>query len=572
MSFSYLQLKDIRNALTYIYKALRVFPDDEMARNFLKEMIKEYKKVNKFDQEFNAIRDMEFNESGRFGTLEYEDNGITSLDQIDSLELTRFIAYRLRLNDNSIEDISIFDGFTGLYYLELKNNNVSSIASFRNLPSLKELKLANNKLESLEGIENLPNLTVLDISGNQIDEMSLLLNQTNLRALDLNDNNLKKIEGIEKSVKIYNLDLADNQIEKIEGLDNLGNLQNLDLSNNRIKKIEGIIIKPKLSFVNLSDNQICETDGLKHFTEVKSLNLSNNQITSLKDFTQMRNLKYLNLSGNKLETIDNLENLTNLSSLNLENNPNLPDFFAVKYKDVKAISNLRKYSGKSNEQLQEVDRKEKERLAEEKIQRKERYVKQREDRKRMREQGGFVTDTDVTSRYGLDHDLQERFVAILKIDEPGRCLYCKAKLLDKVSYAKHCGFAIADLIDETQKKLPTSAKDKDNYTERKVTEQVTNRRLDAWDRPGYTTVTRTIKHYSSMFVGRFEQQKFPRLQGYLCEDCGREFIRKTRRHFKHLQRRWLKKDHFAHRIQRAMKRCHENYMKAFESMLEKRGF
>jgi len=40
----------------------------------------------------------------------------------------------------------------------------------------------------------------------------------------------------------------------------------------------------------------------------------------------------------------------------------------------------------------------------------------------------------------------------------------------------------------------------------------------------------------------------------------------------HLQRRGFKEKHFVDKIQGALRNCHENYMKLYESMIAKRGY
>ena len=62
------------------------------------------------------------------------------------------------------------------------------------------------------------------------------------------------------------------------------------------------------------------------------------------------------------------------------------------------------------------------------------------------------------------------------------------------------------------------------------------------------------------------------MQGTICNKCSNDFIKKASRYFMHLQRRGFKEKHFVDKIQGALRNCHENYMKLYESMIAKRGY
>jgi len=589
LSYSYFQLDDIHNSIMYIFKARKINSEQNEVKELYKSLLEEYKKSIKTKQEFDAIRDIEISEYGN-GTLIIINKGLVSLNQIKSLEYTRLILYRLKIGENKIEEISCLDDFPGLRYLELNDNNITRISGLKTTPKLIELKLSDNKISNIEGLENLDNLEILNLSSNQIVKIGGLVNLSKLRRLELDDNQIKLIEGLDNLGAVYSLDLADNQIENTKGLENLPKLEKLDLSNNRINKIEGLekltnlndlnlanncisIIEGlenlrNLESLNLSNNQIEKIDGLEILGALKRLNLTSNQITSMKNFGKMSNLKRLYLRNNNLTTIDNLELITNLEYLDLRNNPGLPDFIAVSYDGIKEISKLKKYCGMSNEQLQEIEMKEK--------QLKETIRKQKKEIEKQRIEGRkieFVNEahsgSEITSNYSLKHNLRERYKALMKQSELGICFYCQDKIINNTNFATKCASAINQLIYDID--LPLLAKDRNNYTERKIVERVTNRRMDAYDRPGYSTRTRVIKDYSQTSVGFFRQEHFPRLQGVVCGKCSDEFVKKATKYFKRLQRHRYKKKDFTDTIQKSMKKCHENYMKLLESFIEKRG-
>ncbi|MHA1592069.1 MAG: leucine-rich repeat domain-containing protein [Candidatus Heimdallarchaeaceae archaeon] len=612
LSYSYFHLKDIRNALTYIFKALRLYPDVVEAKELKKSILKEYKKKNKFNQKFNAIRDMEVSELG-FGTLDYEDKGLISLQQIDSLELTRLVMYRLKLSENTIEDISSLDGFTGLYYLELDDNNIKNITGLRQSLILQELKLSNNKIRRIEGLENIGKLRTLDLSRNQLDNMTGLANLIDLRILRLADNQIKKIESINNSSQIFTMNLSDNQIEEIEGIDNLQKLEELNLERNQIRKInsidkikglkrlylslnqiekiEGLEHNINLRILKLDNNSISKIEGLEKLTSLKLLSLANNQIknieglafpqnleslylgnngiTSMKGICKMKKLKMLSLRNNQISTIDNLDLLENLQYLNLQDNPNLPEYFAKYYNNPEKIAKLREYCGMSNEKLHEISKikleKEKQRVI-------KKEMRDKVHKKQAREKQLASEESRFRSYYDTKNNFPKRIEELMKLTQSERCLYCNSKVPEDGNNETTCSNAISHLIYETNDSLPLVGKDRNNYIETKEYVEVSNRRMDAWDRPGTTTVERVTKHYSTEGVGRFSTTLLPTLKGVVCKECSNDFIRKATRILKRLQRRRFKKKHFTDTIWKSMRRCHEDYMKLFESFIEKRGF
>ena len=239
--------------------------------------------------------------------------------------------------------------------------------------------------------------------------------------------------------------------------------------------------------------------------------------------------------------IDNLEKLPNLQYLNLKGNPNLPEYFATDYKDAKAIANLRQFSGLSNEELRlrsdEIIQRKEARKAIEIKEKEEKMKKEAVERQQRIEREAYFGGSIITSTYGGKLKILERQQSLLKSGIENQCFYCKKSIQTKDDFSAHCAFTINELATEMIRKLPRVAKDRDNYTERKVTQEVTNRRMDIYDRPGTTFVTKTIREYKETRIQSLNMDHFPKLQGIVCKDCGSDFIRKAARCFNRLKRK-----------------------------------
>lgn len=370
------------------------------------------------------------------------------------------------------------------------------------------------------------------------------------------------------------LNLANNNIEKISGLDNHIKLSNLDLSGNQIKKIEGLESLKQLEKLNLSNNQIIKIVGLSDLYKLEYLNLAGNQITSLKELTQMKSLKELDLRNNKLRDIGNFELLINLTSVDLSNNPDLRPFLATHYY-YDAIVKLKQYSLMTDEQLREIERKideaEAVKIKAIKQEKRKQFYKDLDELKEKTKREGYF-GSRFTSNYGSKHNLRKRLEALLKLNESGCCLYCTASLPDDENFVKECAKAISKLIEDTRKTIPIMAKSKEPFMETRSTANISNRRMDAYGSSGSSNVTTRTKHYSETSVGPFFNDHFPKLEGVVCKKCSDELIKKSTSLFKRLQRRRYKRKHFAHIIQKEMKSCHEDYMKLYETFIEKRGY
>ncbi len=447
----------------------------------------------------------------------------------------------------------IIDSYYKNYEEAMKKQKLIAKVYFKNV--LGDC-LVRNSLELEESeIDSIENIIFFDVV------------KQDLKELKLRNNKISEISGLNDSPDLVLLDLSDNNIIKINGLSNQINLKELHLANNQIKKIEGLDNLKQLKTLDLSGNQVSNLGGLASLSELEHLNLSNNKITSLKDLEKIEALKHLDLSNNKLSTLDNLEKLPRLEILNLKRNPNLPKFFDDYYKNSEEIAKIRKYSGLSFVKLLEASKQE---IQDRTKEREEQRVQRATEIRKSIERDGFE-GSEVTSNYGSIHKLRERLDALLKLNESGSCLYCCASLPSNVNFADKCALALNQVIVETDTSLPMKAKDRDNYTDKTTgSMEFTRISSDAYARIGPTL--RTKREYKSKSGSHFWKEYFPKLQGIVCQECSDKFVKRATTILKRLQRRRFKEKHFADHIQKAMKKCHEEYMKLYESMIAKRGF
>ncbi len=110
--------------------------------------------------------------------LEMAQCGITGIDKLDADKLTV-----LKLNGNSIEDISFLSGSDNLIMVDISDNNISDILPLVNNENLEVLSMGNNNISSIKPIENMKNLNSINISSNEIEDFAVIKSCTKLNNL-----------------------------------------------------------------------------------------------------------------------------------------------------------------------------------------------------------------------------------------------------------------------------------------------------------------------------------------------------------------------------------------------------
>lgn len=229
-----------------------------------------------------------------------------------SQETKQAIKY-LYFNNNNIEDVSVLEDFSNLYFVRLETNKLTSCKGLENKSSLRYLYLNNNLL----GINE------TEIPNEEADSISFLKNNTALYRLDLSKNsNLKQISYLKNITGLKHFLLTnDENIETaciVELKDILAKCELLDMPS---KYYLGLDNSPKMNLSNLSltDEDIML---LKNNTIIESLNLSNNTALSNEKLQEVlstcTNMKAINLSGvSNLESIEFIKFMPNLITLDI---------------------------------------------------------------------------------------------------------------------------------------------------------------------------------------------------------------------------------------------------------------
>ena len=229
-----------------------------------------------------------------------------------SQETKQAIKY-LYFNNNNIEDVSVLEDFSNLYFVRLETNKLTSCKGLENKSSLRYLYLNNNLL----GINE------TEIPNEEADSISFLKNNTALYRLDLSNNSnlkqisyLKNITGLKHFLLTNDENIGSSCIVELKDI--LGKCELLDMPS---KYYLGLDNSPKMNLSNLSltDEDIML---LKNNTIIESLNLSNNKDLSNEKLQEVlstcTNMKAINLSGvSNLESIEFIKFMPNLITLDI---------------------------------------------------------------------------------------------------------------------------------------------------------------------------------------------------------------------------------------------------------------
>ncbi|OUS42829.1 protein phosphatase 1 [Ostreococcus tauri] len=187
--------------------------------------------------------------------------------------------------------------FQGMKQIKLDNNSLHDVSALGNLPCLTKLELRNNRINTVFGrFGFFAKLEFLDLSGNYISSLSVLSLGccSNLRTLLLCDNFLTRLDGITqlKSLRVLKADknklnridsstfvgcdalrllsLRKNAFRTLKHLSKLVSVRELRLDGNRVDDIEEIswlAWLPRLRILSLGGNKIAsECDRYVEFT------------------------------------------------------------------------------------------------------------------------------------------------------------------------------------------------------------------------------------------------------------------------------------------------------------------
>ena len=159
-------------------------------------------------------------------------NNITEITSIEKLNKLN----RLDLSNNKIKNIDALEN-SPIYKLYLDDNEIQDISVLSTCNNLIELQLSKNKISDISSLSVLHNLGYLTLDNNEISDISPLTELQNLRSLYLNNNNISDISCIGNYRILERIDISNNKISDISVFENR-RLQELAINNNPITNID----------------------------------------------------------------------------------------------------------------------------------------------------------------------------------------------------------------------------------------------------------------------------------------------------------------------------------------------
>ena len=253
--------------------------------------------------------------------LEFATN-LTSLNLGGELSGWGAGGVRLRLDSNTISDISPLSHLTKLTSLNLSGNDISDFSPLSNLTNLTTLTLINTTISNLLPLTNLTSLTDLNLAGNDLSnsDFSPLTSLTSLTRLELLVTKISDVSKLSSLANLTSLDLSYNSISDISVLSGLTKLTSLNISWNSISDISVLSGLTKLTNLVLSGNSISDISTLSSLTKLIWLTIGNNSISDISQLSGLTNLTGLNLWYNSISDISALAGLTKLTSLTIDSN------------------------------------------------------------------------------------------------------------------------------------------------------------------------------------------------------------------------------------------------------------
>ena len=159
-------------------------------------------------------------------------NNITEITSIEKLDKI----IKLDLSNNKIKNIDALEN-SPIYKLYLDDNEIQDISVLSTCNNLIELQLSKNKISDISSLSGLHNLVYLTLGNNEISDISPLTELQYLRSLYLNNNNISDISCIGNYRILERICISNNKISDISVLENR-RLKELAINNNPITNID----------------------------------------------------------------------------------------------------------------------------------------------------------------------------------------------------------------------------------------------------------------------------------------------------------------------------------------------
>ncbi len=241
----------------------------ELLQKSLKKLSKTYNGLSYAYIELD-LKEKELDEIGEdlsnFKHLRDVDISSNKFSHITPLQNSVYLV-RLDASKNEIKDMEIFNIPEKLQYLQilnLKENKIKQVPEMFT-KSLMTLNLENNSIDNCSLFRGLPKLQKLNLNTNKLKTCEGLANMPMLEKLYLNENSITTLKGLEELNKLRKLRIKTNKIEILIGefIPNLPALQKLNIAENQIKDVKqfSALRFPKIEKINVDANPYFDEDN-----------------------------------------------------------------------------------------------------------------------------------------------------------------------------------------------------------------------------------------------------------------------------------------------------------------------
>ncbi|KAK0534174.1 Protein nud1 [Tilletia horrida] len=198
----------------------------------------------------------------------------------------------------------------------LSRNELSYLTG---LPSgVRVLKVADNRLSNMSLFDHLKHLEILDISGNQLTSLRNLECLSRLKDLKANDNAISDLRGLMSMGSLRRLSLRGNKLTRFDAASlDASSLERLDLSRNSIQMVASLYRLRNLRELNLDHNSLCSIDLGPKMSRLRILRLSFNPELAHLDVLPAHKLNTLYVDGCGLSKVEHLGALTGLENFSI---------------------------------------------------------------------------------------------------------------------------------------------------------------------------------------------------------------------------------------------------------------
>ena len=219
-----------------------------------------------------------------------------------------------------IRDLAGLEAAVNLEVLRLENNSISNISPMAGLIRLRHVELEENKITDLSPLEGLIGVEHLRLGNNLIVDLSPLEGLINLRGITLHHNAISDLSPLAGLVKLEWIGMSHNPVADLTPLSGLTNLHNYHSWGTPILNLSAIAKLPKLREINVCGGEISDISALADAKGLKELYLPGNEVSDLSPLKGLTNLTRLSLEHNEVSDLSPLEGLSNLTWVDLRDN------------------------------------------------------------------------------------------------------------------------------------------------------------------------------------------------------------------------------------------------------------